>query len=272
MYRLMVTDIDGTLYDDEKRVGEQDRNAVRRMLEMGMKIVLSSGRDYRGMKALADELELDGVFHIATNGTCLFDTEGAVRITETLDREEYEKLIMHLRKNSPSFVVISKECIWYETDDERCIETLGENNGDCPYLKTDDLINVIEPFQVIAFFESNEMCEKILSLSMDKISRAVTYRLETEDSVTGLIDCVSAKTDKFKALGSIIKDLGISPEEVIGVGNSDNDIPIVENAGLGVCVNNSSENLKRVSDVVLSRTNNENPMEEILYEIILSGE
>ena len=268
MYRLIVSDIDGTLYDDEKKVGRRDEEIIKKMLDGGIKIVLSSGRFYRGMLPLAKKLNLFGAYHIATNGTCIFSADGEVVETSTFCETGYSNLIRHLRKTCKSFVVINNECMWYETQDTRCIDALGSNNGDAPYIRVDDVLSVNEPYQICAFYSSLSECDEILEGEIEGISGSVTFREDAQGDAIGLIDYIPAGTDKYAALKKIAAMLGIKRDEIIGFGNNDNDLPIVKGAAVGVCVNNSSENLKNASNLVLDRTNNENPMEELYEKLI----
>lgn len=260
MYKLIVTDIDGTLYSDEKKIGDRDVKAIHEMKKLGVDMVLSSGRYYRGVLPIAEKLGLDTTYHIATNGMCYFNTSGEVEFTHVFDPEDYKRLIMHLRKTSRSYVIINKDCLWYETEDRSCVETMIPNNGDVPFIKVDDALEIEDPFQICAYYGNPKECEDILSGEFDTISGAVTYHV--------LIDFIPKGIDKFIALRRILDITDVRPEEVIGVGDNDNDLPIIENVGLGISVNNASENMKRASDIVLERTNNENPMEEILERII----
>ena len=268
MYRLIVTDIDGTLYDDHKRVSSADMKAVKKLRQMGIGIVLSSGRHYRGMFSLAQELGLTRFRHIATNGTCLFTTGGDVSYTGFMDGEGYGELVGYLRKTSESYVTIAKDAIYYEKSDDSVIRALGKNNGDAPYVRTDDLEGIRNPYQVIAHYSSAENRDEIMKRIPDSVFGCVTFTEQEVPDVHGLIDYVAEGIDKLAALKIILSDAGIGTDEVIGVGNSDNDIPIVRGAGVGLCVKDSSENLRKTADRVLSRTNNESPFEEILDMII----
>ena len=193
---------------------------------------------------------------------CFFNTRGDVEFTHLFDPAEYENLIRHLRRTSRSYVIINRDCLWYETDDECCVDTMRPNNGDVDFVKVDDALSIPDPFQICAYYGTPGECERILDRKFDSISGAVTYHV--------LIDFIPKGIDKFRALKRLLDEMNISPEEVIGVGDNDNDLPIIENVGLGISVRNASDNLKRASDIVLERTNNENPMEEILERVILN--
>lgn len=260
MYKLIVTDIDGTLYRDDKRMGERDIKAVAEMKRLGVDMMLSSGRYYKGVLPIAEMLGLDNTYHIATNGMCFFNTSGDVRFTHLFDREDYGNLIRHLRKTSRSYVIINKDSLWYETEDRSCVETMIPNNGDVDFIKVDDALDIADPFQICAYYGTPEECRNILARDFDTIFGAVTYHV--------LIDYIPKGIDKFVALKQLLDEMKISPEEVIGVGDNDNDLPIIENVGLGISVANASDNLKNASDIVLERTNNENPIEEILERVI----
>ena len=62
------------------------------------------------------------------------------------------------------------------------------------------------------------------------------------------IELTYAKAGKGNALLALAESLGLSPEQTIAVGDSENDIPMISSAGLGLAVSNATEELKSFSD------------------------
>ena len=83
-----------------------------------------------------------------------------------------------------------------------------------------------------------------------------------------LIDFYPKGIDKFVTLMEVADKLNVKEEEIIAVGDSDNDLPLIENAALGVSVANGSKKLKEASDVVLDLDNNNDPVCYVIENII----
>lgn len=260
MYKILATDIDGTLFTDDKKITEKTRRAIKKCADMGVYVILSSGRYYKGVLPIAESLGLSESYHVADNGICYFNTEGEAEFIKVFDKDEYKVLIEHLRKTCKSFVVTNETGMWYETDDRRCVETMLPNNGEAHYIKMKDILDVPNPFKICAYYETDEERDNILSREYEKISGCVSFKV--------LIDFYPKGVDKYETLLEVAKKLNVKEEEILAVGDSDNDLPMIENARLGVSVKNASENLKNASDIVLTQSNNEDPLCYVIENII----
>ena len=74
--------------------------------------------------------------------------------------------------------------------------------------------------------------------------------------------------DKWTAISNLISKLGIKREEVIAIGDNVNDKTMIENAGLGVAMENSAPYIKEIADIVTSN-NNEDGVAKIIEETLL---
>lgn len=260
MYKILALDIDGTLFNDKKQVTPKTVDAIKKCKDLGVYVVLSSGRYYKGVLPIAESLELDNCYHVADNGISYFNTKGEVNFIKVFDKEDYKRLVEHLRKTCKSFVVTNEMGMWYETEDKSCVTTMRPNNGDAHFIKLKDILDVPNPFKICAYYETEEDVNRILSKEYETITGCVSYRV--------LIDFYPKGIDKFVTLMEVADKLNVKEEEVIAVGDSDNDLPLIENAALGVSVANGSKKLKEASDVVLDLDNNNDPVCYVIENII----
>ena len=75
MRKIVFTDLDGTLLDDNRQITEKNRKAIQKALSGGHQIVITSGRPLASVKQIAADLKLDGdgCYCIASNGAVLYD-------------------------------------------------------------------------------------------------------------------------------------------------------------------------------------------------------
>lgn len=261
MYKILAADIDGTLFNDKKEVTKKTVEAIKKCNEKGVYVILSSGRYYKGVLPIAESLDLDKSYHVADNGISYFDTKGEVNFIKVFDFDDYKLLVEHLRNTSRSFVVTNESGMWYETEDESCVKTMKPNNGDAPFIKVDDVLKVKNPFKICAYYETDEEVNNILSKKYNTITGCVSFNV--------LIDFYPKGIDKYITLMEVAKKLNVKKEEIVAIGDSDNDLPLIKNAAVGISVANASEKLKEASDIVLKQNNNEDPVCYVIENIIL---
>ena len=74
--KILFTDLDGTLLNDQKQISEGNLAAIRQALDLGHKVVISTGRALASAKKQAETLGLTmpGCYIIAFNGACIYDS------------------------------------------------------------------------------------------------------------------------------------------------------------------------------------------------------
>ena len=90
--KLIALDIDGTLLDDEHRIGEKNLRTIRRVAEQGVKVVLCTGRGAMSARPVMEELALEGVM-ITHNGASILDTKDNILYEDTFQVTELADLI-----------------------------------------------------------------------------------------------------------------------------------------------------------------------------------
>ncbi|MCH2375035.1 MAG: HAD hydrolase family protein, partial [Planctomycetes bacterium] len=73
-----------------------------------------------------------------------------------------------------------------------------------------------------------------------------------------------------RSLSTLGEHYGLSTDEMIGVGDANNDLELVRSAGLGIAVANATDDLKAVADEVAEKSNNEAAVADIVERWLLS--
>ena len=94
-------------------------------------------------------------------------------------------------------------------------------------------------------------------------------RAEIAVSDACVIDFTPLGVDKASALLAAAESLGVSREEIIAIGDTENDIPMIRAAGLGVCMANGVPAAKEAADVI-APSNNDAGVAKILEEYVLN--
>lgn len=250
MIKLITIDVDGTLVTPLKRLTKENIKAIDRARDMGVHIALASGRPYSGMRGLVKKIGLDRKdnFSVCQNGSYIFDNLTERPIAGTCQSPSDFKLVDDLVKDFN----VEVSAMDYEGFYSR-------HKIPSIYTRIDAKISKL-PITRIKYsdFPKDKKLGRILILgrksAIDKL-----YNNMPKDLVENyyavrtapfLIEVMNKKTNKGYAVGVMVKELGISQDEIMSIGNERNDIPMLEHAGFAVAMENSVEELKAYADFI----------------------
>ena len=264
MIKLIAFDLDGTVFDDHKRI----RPATRRMLEKaagrGIEIVPATGRPYKG---LCSEVErLRGVRYVlTTNGGGIYEREtGACIYQDCMRLEELLSLLSRLDELDVMADAFVQGDSYMTRSKVPLIDRIDGPEEIKDYIRRSR--TVVED-QVATLRERGDDVEKLtINFASDGSGRRIDYdkawRILEDFSgfhpVSGgmkNIEVTAEGVSKASALLWLGEYLGIKPEEMIAFGDSGNDIDMLQAAGIGVAMGNAEEEAKAAADfVTLSNT------------------
>ena len=275
MYRLVASDMDETFLNDRHRVPEVNKHALERMRELGVLFVPSSGRPYQSIVNTLAELDrslLEGSYVISYNGGFInrFGDPEPLR-SMTIDRPSVEVLYawgVEHRKAMHVYTASGTAFTQFLPAEER--EYLSCFSG---IVELDDAVHTLD------FADSNLVkiifmdldcaaCHRIgdeLSTLLDPTKVSVTY------SSSRYVEFVPAGMDKGAGLKHLAELLGIPIAETIGVGDSTNDLAMIQAAGLGVGVANVTDDVRPYCDIVLETTGAAGAFPELVERVLEPG-
>lgn len=221
MYKLIVSDFDGTLVDDDLAIPLSTMLEIDRVRRMGILFTIATSR------CLGDILYYNRDFSfldyvIASNGAVVYDVNK-------------EKVIF---KKSISVVAIRKIYnIFSGYDIYAC-------RKDRKFRLTDlDDINDIYKFEIVC--DSKNMVEDVIT-GLEKLKLKISFN---EQYVNGnyYVDIVSASINKFLGVEKICARRKINISDVLSFGDYYDDILLVKNSGCGVAMDNAIKEVKKVS-------------------------
>ncbi|MGM9928114.1 MAG: Cof-type HAD-IIB family hydrolase [Bacillus sp. (in: firmicutes)] len=265
-YKMIVLDLDDTLLRDDHTISERTKQALMKAQEMGVKVVLASGRPTFGMKHIAEELSLSayGSYILSFNGGKIINWQTKEEVfSSTLSPEDVHGLYEISRREGVYIhTYIGDEII---TEDENEYTAIEADITGLPIKYVDTFVNAVnEPVVKVLMVDEPEklkLVEKKLQLKLDEqfsIMTSKPYFLEfTEKGVT-----------KGTSLNQLIQTLGITRDEVIAIGDSYNDLSMIEFAGLGVAMGNANEDIKKIANLVTD-TNMNDGVAKVVEEYVL---
>lgn len=259
-YKMLCVDMDGTCLDDNKEISEENLKAFKKAAERGVKVVVCTGRLYTSANIYAELIGLK-VPVIASNGAYIREKDNdKVIFKAPLLYENCIKVLQVIRKYDiyPHFQ--STDAVFYE----RLIyssKIYNEANNTLPDDKKVKITKVTNWEDTLKKEENNIL----KSIAMDKDIEKINRLREEMKNIKG-IEVVQSKYDnveimregisKGSAVAVLSKFYNIEKEEIICIGDNDNDISMIKYAGLGVAMENGEDSLKKEADYITASNNN----------------
>ena len=118
-YKMLVLDMDDTLLTDDHTISNENATMLFKAQELGVYVVLASGRPTPAMTAYAKELQLDNSFMISYNGAVITDLkEDKIIFEQTLSQQQIHELYDYSLKSKTHIITYVDGKIVSETDSE----------------------------------------------------------------------------------------------------------------------------------------------------------
>lgn len=268
-YKLLVLDVDGTLLNDEREISKRTLAALLKVQQMGVRIVLASGRPTYGLMPLAKTLELGnyGGFVLSYNGCQIIKAQnGEILFERRINPEMLPYLEKKARKNG--FAIFT-----YHDD------TLITDSPDNEYIKNEALLNNLKIIKEDEFSTAIDFAPCKCMLVSDKEKALIGLEQHWEKRLAGTLDTfrsepyflevVPCGVNKANTLGALLEHLGVTREEVIAVGDGVCDVTMLQLAGMGVAMGHSQDSVKVCADYVTA-SNEEDGVALAVEKLILA--
>lgn len=279
MYKLIAVDLDGTLLNSYGAVTENTKNAIKKVEEQGANVIIASGRPIDSIMTIANEIGSDKYF-IAGNGAIVYDMKKKEIIYEKcLPKQKVLDIIKICEENSIGYNVYTekeilttslkynvlyyhKENLKKPEDKKTKISIINnmyeyiENDENSLFLKItvcdenkfvfNSIIRKLKEIRDIEVLEVSHMAKKMIRQGTEEFSVEYFY---TEIS--------RANVDKWNAIEFLAEKMGINQDEIMAIGDNINDKEMIEKAGLGVVMAQSTPVVVNVANEVTASNNDE---------------
>jgi Cof subfamily protein (haloacid dehalogenase superfamily) len=263
-YKMLVLDMDDTLLNDDHTISNENKVMLSKARELGVHIVLASGRPTPAMTAYAKELQLDNSYMISYNGAVITDLkEDKVIFEQTLTQGQIHELYDYSLKSKTHIITYVNGKIVSETDSE--------------YIEIEKNITGLVHNKVVSFKEEvQSSAVKCILLEepgylkeVEKDLKAAMPHLSVSMSKPFFLEVAQNGIDKGASIKFLAEKLDIHQSEIIAVGNAGNDLTMIEYAGLGVWVDNVDPELRDKGDFIVA-SNNNHGVAEVVRRFILN--
>ncbi|AMC93618.1 HAD family hydrolase [Erysipelothrix larvae] len=278
--KAIVLDVDGTLMTSTKTISDKTRNALIKVQEQGVKVILASGRPTPGMTGLAHTLNMDQHhgFLISYNGACVTDCQSHEMIYEQpIHPDVYERLCKHLQ-SFDVIPMIAHDAYMYVNDVFNGMIYVNPNPA-----PKDALFNVIQYESRGGGFLLSEL-DDLSTLKEHPIFKVLiaahpdTLQETYKDIMAPFIDVTNSAfsapfyyeftdkgVDKAATIQRLMEPLGYEASNIMAFGDGHNDQSMLEYAGIGVAMGNAVDEVKAIADEI-TLSNDEDGIALSLYK------
>lgn len=238
MIRLVASDVDGTIVDHDGLLPGGRVAAVRAVLDAGIPMILATGRLWSSIRELGERLGLEGP-HVSCNGSAVVGTDGTFHALELVDSDVADTLADVLHRRAIPYAVYLEDGSLVTDAVVAAHDVLPRLSEPMPSVGQRDGRRVIK---VLAFVGAEDE-QDLRSIGSDvaRIQRTGPRFLEWS----------SVRADKSVGVAVAARTLGIDLDEVVAIGDAENDVPMLRRAGLGVAVSGAAPSAVAAADVLL---------------------
>lgn len=260
-YKLICLDMDGTLLNNKKELTERNKEAIKKAHNKGIRVAISTGRLFTSAKYYAGLLEIEAPV-IAANGAYIREKDRDEIIYESvISIEDCKAILSIIEKYDFKFYYNTFNTIISKTPFPKGYTYL-EMNQDLPEeMKIQLCVN--ENLRKVFEERDGEILKCIcISNNTDSFSKA-----RDEIRQLGKFEVVSSLSDNFEIMnkgiskGNAVEILanfyGLTRDEVICIGDGENDLSMIEYAGMGIAMGNGARCVKEAANYITDTNEND---------------
>ena len=256
MIKAAFFDIDGTLFSHTiHQIPDSARAAIHQLREKGIKVFIATGRGLKALKGIPwGDLKFDG--YITLNGQICLDAEENVLFEAPIKGQDGEYLLNAFKNKTIPLAIVEKDRYYLNFFNDTVKK--AQESVAIPMLPIDEYSG--KPvYQFIAYMNRTETEAFAKNIPNCKITRWY------EEG----IDIISKDGGKANGIEKVIEFYGFTREEMIAFGDSDNDLEMLEYAGIGVAMGNAVECVKEAADYVTAHVDEDGVMKALQHFGIL---
>lgn len=266
--KYLVLDLDGTLLNSEHKMSEKNKEAIRKAIAQGVKVMIATGKTRTSAEPIIAELGLDtpGVF---VQGLIIYNADGTLRQETTLDGKAARRAIQYAE--SVGFDVIAysgKRLVTKKiTDAVKAIAAYGEPAPEA----IGSLLNHIGTLPMHKLIMVGGNAANLRSLRWQLGQMIGEQAAFTHGGVLTSLEVLPKGMSKGVGVKALLRIMGATPENTMAIGDGDNDIDMLKLVGVGVAMGNAHEDVKAAAKHVV-KSNDEDGVADAIERFVLKAE
>ena len=268
--KILAVDLDDTLLTEDLTISEPNRKALKRAEDAGVTVLLATGRVPESIYRFTAELGMTNRegYLITGNGTLLTRSDTGEEIFRiTLPVKDAVAAFRYLDSKEIPAMVYHGEAIYASRENQWIDE-------DCRLSGLRKVI--IKDYE--RFLKENPQLKILIPGDPEEIARLevilkkqLGHRFHIIISKPFFLELLPPDADKGKALEFLANKLNVPSAQVMAIGDSMNDLGMIEYAGIGIAVGNAVLKIKDAANYVIDKTHNEDAVAEAVRLFIFNS-
>lgn len=262
-YKLICIDMDGTLLNSNNEVSADNINALKKANEMGIHIIITTGRIFASAKYYSTLIGIDAPI-ITANGASIKDKgDGHVIYSNPIPTHiliEVAKILKshNLKANFTTSNTIFTSYEIPETHTYKIMNKIVPDDLKVNFITFNNITDGFSKFEgdVLKCFVGEDINLEGLANARKEITDRFSEDLHIVSSGENNFEIMQTLSSKGNAAKRLSEKLGINKDEVICIGDSENDLSMIQFAGASVAMGNAMELLKSEADYITETNNN----------------
>ncbi|MCA0456418.1 MAG: Cof-type HAD-IIB family hydrolase [Chloroflexi bacterium] len=266
--KLIAIDLDGTLLNSNHEMTERTETVLKTALSKGIRVIIATGKTFLSSRHIVKRLGTNtpGIYN---QGTITFNSDGTVHSQQVIDKVTARQVITYAEDRGYIVGVYSGTRILVRKLTQRMQELTTYFHEPMPEA-VGPLQNILETTpvnKIIIFYPHDprrvQALRWQLSMQIDTGTRLLSAGIPDE------LELLPTGASKGSALKVLLKEMGIPASQVMALGDGENDVEMLELAGIGVAMGNASEHVKSIANVT-TKTNDEDGVAEAVEKYVLA--
>jgi len=251
MIKMVATDIDGTILGESFEFSPAVIECIKNLSHKGIKVVLVTGRMHLAALKLAHKLGLTTPI-VSYQGGLIKEQNGTTLYQRTLNEERAKEVIAWAKENNVHINLYIDDVLYVENDDIAIKRYTGER---------------FIPYKVCNFADLEiKNVNKILAIDFNDAERVTGWveylrklmpELYIVKSTPYFCEVSNFEAKKSCAVEFLQNYWGLKKEEILCIGDQNNDIELLKSGGVAIAMGNGTKELKSVADYVTDTIDND---------------
>ncbi|MGL5642289.1 MAG: Cof-type HAD-IIB family hydrolase [Paraclostridium sp.] len=272
--KLICIDMDGTLLKDQQNISKENKDAIKKAVSKGVHVAITTGRVYNCAKLYSDEIGLKTPI-IASNGAFIGGSDGEIIYNNPLSYKEVNDFLKITNKYglysylTANFGIVSTT----ELPENHIYKVLNNRLKNDEKIKLEVVKNMedacnLHPDELLKGVCVEKEYKERLMRAKDELKK-LSPNLEIVSSWDDNFEIMKKGSSKGEAVAQLAKYLNLESDEVMCIGDSENDLSMIEYAGIGVAMGNASDEVKEAAQYITA-PNTESGVAKAIRKFVLS--
>lgn len=271
MIQLIAIDLDGTLLSPDKTISPANKQALLDAEATGVHVVICTGRPLSGVRPIFEEIgfKSDHSYSVINNGcTTVKSLDWSVITYAAFSEDDLLYLDLLSKEIHPqlSLFDLNRYIILNQEPNEMSKLDASAVHTEPVRLSLEEVLESQPIFQGM-FIDSKDEVDRF----QEQYESVLAKRFHTIRSQPILFEILPKDVNKATGLKALAERLGISTENVMAIGDENNDIEMIQYAGLGVAMGNAANHIKELADVTTT-TNAEDGVATAIRRYVLTNQ